>query len=54
VALKLVRDIEPQFFAGDLQVTRTGVGKERVEMESTYFEVEKRAGRWLVVAFNAE
>ena len=55
VALKLVRDIEPQLFAGDLQVTRTGDGKEQVDMESTYrFEVEKRAGRWLVVAFNAD
>jgi hypothetical protein len=55
VALKLVREIEPQFFADDLQMTRTGDGKEHIEMESTYrFEVEKRAGRWLVVAFNAE
>jgi hypothetical protein len=55
VAIKLVRDIKPQFFAGDIQVTRTGVGKEQVELESTYrFQVEKRAGRWLVIAFNAE
>ena len=54
VARRLVRDMEPHFFAGDLKVTRTGDGRERVEMESTRFDVEKRAGRWLVVAFGAE
>lgn len=54
VALKLVRDIGPNFFAGDLQVTRTGDGKERVEMESDCFDVELRTGRWLVVAFHAQ
>jgi hypothetical protein len=57
VALKLVRNIDPHFFAGDLKVTRIGDGKERVEMElesTTRFEVEKRDGRWLVVSFDAE
>jgi hypothetical protein len=54
VARRLVRDTGPYFFAGDLKVTPTGEGKERVEMESTRVDVEKRAGRWLVVAFSFE
>jgi len=56
VAHSLVRDIPPFFFAMDLQVTRTGEGKEHVEMaESKYrFDVEKRGGRWLVVAFSEQ
>jgi hypothetical protein len=55
VAHSLVRDIGPFLFAADLHVTRTGEGKEHVEMDSTYhFDAEKRAGRWLVVAFSAQ
>ncbi len=57
VARKLVRDFPTHFFADDLRVTRKGNGKERVELGygPTYrFDVEKRAGRWLVVAFSAE
>jgi len=57
VARRLVRDIPPHVFADDLRVTRTGDGKERVELgyPTTYrFDLEKRAGRWLVVAFSAE
>jgi len=57
VARRMVRDFPPYVFADDLRVTRTGKGKERVELgydPSYRFDVEKRAGRWLVVAFRAE
>ena len=57
VAHRLVRDVPPFIFAEDLRVTRAGDGKERVELGfgPTYrFDVEKRAGRWLVVAFSAQ
>jgi hypothetical protein len=55
-ALKLVSEVPPSFFAGDIRVTRTGTGKERVELgwEPKYrFDVEKRDGRWQVVAFSS-
>lgn len=57
VALRLVRNVPPFIFADDLRVTPNGTGKEHVELgyEPTYrFDVEKRAGRWLVVAFSTE
>lgn len=55
VARRLVRDIPPSVYAGALlPVTRTGQGKEHVEVGGYRFGVEKRAGRWLVVAFSAE
>ena len=54
VARRLVRDIPPFNFAGDLQVIRTGIDKERVEMESEQFNVEKRDGRWLVTSFHSK
>jgi hypothetical protein len=56
VARRLVRDVDSQYFAEDLQVTRTGEGKEHVEMAgSNYrFDVEKHAGRWVVVAFSEQ
>jgi hypothetical protein len=57
VARTLVREIPPFVFADDLRVTRTGTGKERVELGygPTYrFDVENRAGRWQVVAFSAQ
>jgi hypothetical protein len=57
VARRLVRDVPPNVGAEDLRVIRMGYGKERVELGygSAYrFDVEKRAGRWLVVAFNLE
>jgi hypothetical protein len=56
IARRLVRDMPP-VFAGDVQVTHTGIEKERVELgdEPVYgFDVEKRGGRWLVVTFNTE
>ena len=45
VALALVSDFPPSFFAGDIRVTCTGTGKERVELvwEPKYrVDVEKR------------
>jgi hypothetical protein len=58
VARRLVRDIPPDAHADDLRVTRTANGMERIELvglSTTYrFDVEKRAGRWLVVAFSEE
>jgi hypothetical protein len=57
VARKLVRDFPPYVFAEDLRLTPTGKGKEHVEFgfDHTYrFDVEKLAGRWLVVAFSPE
>jgi hypothetical protein len=58
VAHRLVRDVPPFIFSDShLQVTHTGKGKERVELgdEPTYlFDVEKRAGRWRVVAFSTK
>ena len=53
----MVRDLPPDVFAGDLRVTHTAEGKERVESGSpaSYrFDVEKRNGRWLVTAFAEE
>ena len=55
VAHELVSDLPPFVFAEDLRVTRDGNEKERVELgyDPTYrFDVEKRAGRWIVVAFS--
>jgi len=54
VAQGLVRDVPLFVFAGDLQVTRKGDGKEHVEMDGYRFDVEKRAGRWLVAAFSSQ
>jgi hypothetical protein len=55
IATHLVRDMTPNLFADDLRVTRLAAHRERVELGypiSYRFEVEKRHGRWLVVAFN--
>jgi len=57
IARRIVRVVPPFVFAGDLEVKRVGVGTERVEMgDSTVycFEVQKRNGRWLVVAFSTK
>lgn len=53
----MIRDLPPFVFAGVvIQVTPTGNGKERVELGggAYRFDVEKRAGRWLVVAFRSQ
>lgn len=52
LAHRLVRNLPPH--AEDLQVTRIGAGEETVEMGSALFRVERRNGRWLVVAFKSE
>ncbi len=57
VARRLVRDISAFEYAVGLQVTRTGDGKEHVELSDSStirFDVEKRTDRWLVVAFSVE
>jgi hypothetical protein len=53
VAQKLVR-VPPHHPEIDLRVVQAGDGKERVEFGDSRFDVEKRNGRWLVVAFSAE
>jgi len=55
VARRMVRDIPPHAHAEALlSVNRTGQGKEQVQVGGYRFDVEKRAGRWLVVAFRAQ
>jgi hypothetical protein len=51
VAQRLIREIPFFVFAGDLQITRKGEGKEHVEMEGYRFDLEKRGHRWFVSAF---
>jgi hypothetical protein len=59
VADGMMRDLPPSAFVygTDIHVTPTVNGKKRVELgdDPTYrFDVEKRNGRWLVVAFKSE
>jgi hypothetical protein len=57
VAGRLVRDTPPFIFAGELHVTRTGIGKEHVEFgdgPAYHFDVEKRGARWLIASFTTE
>lgn len=55
VARRLVRDITPAvFFAEDIRVMRTGNNKEHVKLGYGSFDVEKRAGHWVVVGFSRE
>jgi hypothetical protein len=58
VAYGMIRDIPPFVYAGSaIHVTPTGKGKERVELgdgPDYRFDLEKRNGRWLVVAFKSE
>jgi hypothetical protein len=54
VARRIVRDITPSYFAGDLRVTRKADGLEHVEMgfpEIDKFDVQRSGDRWLVVRF---
>lgn len=53
VAHRLIRENPPHAEA-ILQTKRTGKDGERIEMGEYFFDVEKRAGRWLVVAFGLE
>jgi hypothetical protein len=57
IADRLVREMPPHFFAGEIQVNATGKGSERVELgdgPADWFEVEERQGRWVVVDFGEE
>jgi hypothetical protein len=57
IAERLVREMPPHFFAGEIQVNVTGKGSERVELgdEPLYWlEVEERQGNWVVVDFGEE
>ena len=57
VARRLVRDFPPHVFSEEVKVTHTGSGRERVEVGSDpayRFDVERRAGRWRVVAFSVQ
>ena len=58
VAAGMMRDLPPAVYAGAaIHVTPMGSGKERVERgdgPDYRFDVEKRNGRWLVVAFQSE
>lgn len=57
IAHGIVRAFPVGVLADDFRVTRTGNAKERVELGSgpTYrFELEKRTGQWMVVAYRAE
>jgi hypothetical protein len=58
VADSMMRDLPPFVYAGsEIHVAPTGNGKERVEIgdgPNYRFDVEKRNGRWLVVAFKSE
>lgn len=58
VAGGMIRDLLPFVYAGAaIHVTPTGKGRERVELgdgPAYRFDVEKRNGRWLVVAFKSE
>jgi hypothetical protein len=53
VAHRLIRENPPHAEA-ILQTKRTGKYRERIEIGEYFFDVEKRAGRWLVVGFGAE
>jgi hypothetical protein len=54
VARRLVADVSPGTIAEDLQVTRTGNGKEHVELGDYGFDVEQRGDQWVVVVFSAK
>jgi hypothetical protein len=57
IARKLVRSLPPSVFADELRVTRKPGGVKRVELgyEPTFsFDVERRGGRWLVIAFDTK
>ncbi len=58
VAAGMIRDLPPFVFAGAaIHVTPTGNGRKRVELgdgPDYRFDVEKRNGRWLVIAFKSE
>jgi hypothetical protein len=57
IAYAIVRDIPPYIFVDNLRVSHTGIGKERIELgdDPVYrFDVENRAGQWIVAAFKVQ
>ena len=57
IADRLVRELPPHFFAGDIQVNATGKGSERVELGDGpvyWLDVEERQGSWVVVDFGED
>jgi hypothetical protein len=57
VALKILRDIPPFVYGSGLVVRPIGAAKRRVELANfdvVRFDVEKRAGRWLVYGFRIQ
>jgi hypothetical protein len=57
IADRLVREMPPHFFAGEIQVNATGKGSERVELgdgPAYWFEVEERQGGWVVADFGED
>jgi len=57
IADRLVREMPPHFFAGEIQVYATGKGSERVELGDgpvIWLQVEERQGSWVVADFGEE
>jgi len=57
IADRLVRELPPHFFAGEIQVNATGKSSERVELGDGpvyWLDVEERQGGWVVVDFGEE
>lgn len=58
VAQKVLRNVPPHVYAGPgLKVRRINAVQERVELgddDVFQFDVEKRAGRWVVVGFRIQ
>ncbi len=57
IADRLVREMPPYFYAGEIQVNVTGKGSERVELGDDpvyWLDVEERQGGWVVVDFGQE
>lgn len=56
LARRMVRELPPHIFAGDVRVILKGKGKERVELtDGAYrFDVKKSGARWIVVGFHME
>jgi len=57
VALKIIRDIPPFVYGSGLEIRPIGAAKKRVELKNNdvvQFDVEKRAGRWLVSGFRIQ
>jgi len=57
IADRLVREMPPYFYTGEIQLNATGKGKERVELGDGpvyWLDVEELQGSWVVVDFGEE